>query len=143
MSGTTFTAEGNKLFLVILLSSRSSSTTAVPAHAHRRRILHPRRKQRINNTRQLPRTPSTTTSAPSATSSASPTTSSAIASSTPSASAVTLFASLVLWLWRIVDKQGIKRQRVRKDKVADGGATDVDGVKRDGIAVTDRHLNRA
>lgn len=63
--------------------------------------------------------------------------------STASSTPLSLFPGLILRFRRVVDQQGVERERVREDEVTDGGAADVDGVERDGVAVAERHLDRA
>jgi hypothetical protein len=81
------------------------------------------------------------------TSPASPTTSSTTASSstTTAASRTTsicsLFACLVLRLWRVVNQECVERQTVGKDKVSDGGPAHVDCVQRDCFSAFDGHLD--
>lgn len=58
-------------------------------------------------------------------------------------SAVDLLPGLVLGLGRVVYQQGVERQRVGQDVVADGAAADVHGVEDDGILALGRHLDVA
>lgn len=53
-----------------------------------------------------------------------------------------VFLLAILRLGGIVYEERIERQRVRENKVADIVATDGQGVKRDGVAVSRRHLDR-
>lgn len=52
-----------------------------------------------------------------------------------------LLAGLVLGLDRVIDEEGVERQRVGQDKVADRGAANVHGVERDGVLTPRRHLD--
>ena len=88
--------------------------------------------------------PSSSTAPATATTPPSSTTSTAVATATASTTAsVGLPARLILGLGCVIDQQGVERQRIRQDKVADGGTTDVYCVQCDRVAVADRHLDRA
>lgn len=54
---------------------------------------------------------------------------------------VCFLAGLVLRLGGVVHEQSIERQAVGEDVVADCGATDVDGVERDGVTALGGHLD--
>lgn len=72
------------------------------------------------------------------------TTTTASATSGPAtapAAAVCLLASLVLGLGGVIHEQGIKRQAVRKDVIADCRATNVDGIQGNGVTALGGHLD--
>lgn len=71
------------------------------------------------------------------------TTAPASSATTATTASVCLLAGLVLWLGSIVHEQGIERQTVGEDVVADCGATDVDGVEGERIAALGGHLDGA
>lgn len=62
---------------------------------------------------------------------------------TTTATAVCLLARLVLGLWGVINKQGIERQAVGKNVVADCRAANVDGIKRNGVTALRCHLDGA
>lgn len=62
------------------------------------------------------------------------------ASSPAVASARSLFPGDVLWLWRIVDEQCVKRKRFGQDVIPDHGAADRDLVEFNGEAAPGREL---
>jgi len=79
------------------------------------------------------------TPSPSSSSPSSPSTS---RTTSPTAPIRSFFPRFILWLWLVVDKQRVEGQTVRENVISNGGATDVDGIKGDGIATFRGHLDR-
>ncbi len=94
-------------------------------------VVHPGRRRWVN----LPKP----TAASSSTATATPTAAPAAASSS---SAILLFTRLVLGFRSIVNKEGIERQAVGEDDVADGVAANGHGVEALGLAALYRHTHR-
>jgi hypothetical protein len=109
-------------------ASKKKRRTEFLKDIKRRSVLSERKKE-LNNL-ETTATATTTTTAPATSGPA-----------TAPAAAVCLLASLVLGLGGVIHEQGIERQAVGKNVIADCRAANVDGIQRNGVTALGGHLD--